>query len=284
MFHHDLLHFPQNRLHFSGNKLNLYNQLEDYDLFYCCNDFQTSFPNTDLGVAALQSERPPFPPVSYTMTGNVQSYMASHVGAFPRDDMDKRLTRYLTENVIISLPVDQAAAEDAFILNTPGTFPTDSDLDGMPDYWEISHNLNPAVQDHNGTEWSVNITGTAGYTNLECYLNCLSDAMVYGYTSNACGIDRSVSASQHEAAENESVHLVPNPARESFRILSDNGRLDEISDVALYSTQGILLKKWADVRVGEPMDCRDISPGLYLVEIRTRQQKTEPLYLRLIRQ
>jgi hypothetical protein len=34
--------------------------------------------------------------------------------------------------------------------------------------------LNPAVQDHNGTSVSVAMTGVAGYTNLECYLNELS--------------------------------------------------------------------------------------------------------------
>jgi hypothetical protein len=47
MFHHDLLHFSQNSLYFSGNKLSLYPQLADFELFYCCNDFPTSYPNTD---------------------------------------------------------------------------------------------------------------------------------------------------------------------------------------------------------------------------------------------
>jgi len=30
------------------------------------------------------------------------------------------------------------------------------------------------VQDHNGTSVSVAMTGVAGYTNLECYLNELA--------------------------------------------------------------------------------------------------------------
>lgn len=284
MFHHDLLHFPQNRLYFSGNKLNLYNHLKDYDLFYCCNDFPTSFPNTDLGVAALQSERPPFPPVSYTMTDNVQSYMASHVGAFPRDAMDKRLTRYLSENVIIGLPVDQAAADDAFVLNAPANAPTDSDLDGMPDYWEISHNLNPAVQDHNGTEWSVNITGMAGYTNLECYINCLSDALVHGYTSDACGITGFMTANREEEADNEIIHIVPNPAGETFSILSDHGMQDGYFDVTLYISSGLVQKKWEGTSMGELLDIKDLAPGLYIAQIKSREQTTRPVFARLIKQ
>lgn len=42
---------------------------------------------------------------------------------------------------------------------------TDSDHDGMPDYWELAHNLNP-----NDAADRNNI-GTAHYTNLEVYLN-----------------------------------------------------------------------------------------------------------------
>lgn len=284
MFHHDLLHFPQNRLYFSGNKLNLYTGLADYDLFYCCNDFPDGLPNTDLGVASLQTERAPFPSITYTETDELPAYMLKFAGAFPRDAMDKRLLSNIEDNSILSLPVDQAGADDAFVLNTPGSVPPDSDLDGMPDYWEISHDLNPAVQDHNGTEWSQNITGTAGYTNLECYLNCLSDALVNGYTTSSCGIAGFMSAARDEAAESRIVHVVPNPAGESFRILSDNGRFDDISEVTLYSAQGHLLKKWSDVRLGEPLDIVDINPGFYLAEIKSRQQKTAPVFVRLIRQ
>ena len=48
----------------------------------------------------------------------------------------------------------------------------------MPDDWERAHGLDPLVQDHNGTGLSVSMTGIAGYTNLECYLNELSDLRV----------------------------------------------------------------------------------------------------------
>jgi rhamnogalacturonan endolyase len=48
-----------------------------------------------------------------------------------------------------------------------GRAPVDTDLDGMPDYWEIAAGLNPNVDDHNGD------ADGNGYTNLEDYLNSL---------------------------------------------------------------------------------------------------------------
>lgn len=43
--------------------------------------------------------------------------------------------------------------------------PRDSDCDGMPDAWEVSHDLQPMVDDHNGD------ADGDGYTNLEEFLN-----------------------------------------------------------------------------------------------------------------
>jgi len=41
----------------------------------------------------------------------------------------------------------------------------DTDGDGMPDWWEVKHGLNPAVPDHNGD------FDADGYTNIEEYIN-----------------------------------------------------------------------------------------------------------------
>jgi hypothetical protein len=46
--------------------------------------------------------------------------------------------------------------------------PTDSDHDGMPEFWETSHGLNPDdANDRNGHDLDAN------YTNLEVYLDWL---------------------------------------------------------------------------------------------------------------
>ena len=80
----------------------------------------------------------------------------------------------------------------------------------MPDYWETSHGLNKGIQDHNGTGLSNSITGINGYTNLECYINCLSDYVVSGQTSSACGIT-GVTSIQAIPIDDEYVCVYPNP-------------------------------------------------------------------------
>lgn len=56
----------------------------------------------------------------------------------------------------------------------------------MPDWWEIHHGLDPWAPDHNQEQLSAvytpqtDSTDTTKYDNLECYLNRLSDNLVYG--------------------------------------------------------------------------------------------------------
>lgn len=91
MYHFDILNFSQNRLYFSGNKMNLYPQYSDYQLFYCCNDFPTNLPNTDFGLAQRSNTRFSFPQISYHSSMELLDYSSTFVGAFPRDAMDQRL-------------------------------------------------------------------------------------------------------------------------------------------------------------------------------------------------
>ena len=189
MYHFDLLNYDENELFYSGNKINLYPNYSDYQLFYCCNDFDLYNPNTDMGTADLLAAKHNFYEViSYTNTDSLQNYIAKNAGAFPRDPMDERLANSIANGIIVDLPVDEAAADDAFLTTQTGLPVIDSDEDGMPDYWEVLQGLDKTKQDHNGTELSEKITNESGYTNLECYLNCLSDALVNGNTTPECQI------------------------------------------------------------------------------------------------
>ncbi|MBK8473096.1 MAG: hypothetical protein IPL33_13570 [Sphingobacteriales bacterium] len=187
-----LLNYPQNQLFSSDNRLNLYPSYADYDLFYCCNDFNLYNPNTDLGIATILSTPHSFPAITYQATNNLQAHLSQRVGAFPRDSMDRRLLASVQNNTINPSPLSDlefVTTSDAFLLDadTPQA-PQDTDNDGMPNYWETAHSLNNSLQDHNNTNLSVSITGIPGYTNLECYLNCLADALVNGGSSPECGI------------------------------------------------------------------------------------------------
>ena len=166
MFHFDLLNFSQNNLYFSGNKLNLYPQYSDYQLFYCCNDFNQNNPNTDLGAANLKTSAFNYPSISYTPTNELLNKLRAVNGAFPRDSMDRRLFEPLFSGNITNVPIGDAAADDVYILDSAPEAPVDSDEDGMPDYWELAHGLQSSMHDHNDLNLSMSITGTAGYTNL----------------------------------------------------------------------------------------------------------------------
>ncbi len=220
MFHHDLLHFNPNQLYFSGNKLSKYPGLADYDLFYCCNDFDTNYPNTDFGIAQRLNQRHTFPTFNLLQTYDLPSYMTEQAGAFPRDDMDSRLMSYVRDLTFDSHPIDQEYIQDGFLIqNSIPPFP-DTDQDGMPDYWEDSHSLNPNQQDHNGSQLSQQIFGIQGYTNLECYMHCLSDFVINGNVNlrNYCGIQGYSYVNNEPKFTETVVHVYPNPVSQTIHI------------------------------------------------------------------
>lgn len=160
--------------YFADNHSNLWPTRADWDLNYCCNDYNGS---SAARPAWARTARHDFPAVTVMPSTSVRAYALANAGAFPRDPMDRRLMGNVAAGTFDSRPINTNPANDALALNYTGTAPAapaDTDNDGMPDAWEAAHGLNPAVQDHNGTSVSVSMTGVAGYTNLECYLNELA--------------------------------------------------------------------------------------------------------------
>lgn len=234
----DLLSNASNRLFASGNTMNQYPTLSDYQLFYCCDDFNTNAPNTNLGAATRLSTRNNFPAISYTPSNQLVAYAIENVGAFPRDSMDRRLMTPLKNNVIDTSPINGTDYyNDTFLTDAAQTAPTDTDNDGMPNDWETSNGLNPNVQDHNGTQLSKKFTGIEGYTNLECYLNELSDKIV-GKKNIVVdpGGGTSITGVELSADERISVVISPNPADAGITIkingeLSHNWRFEMIDSI-----------------------------------------------------
>lgn len=135
------------------------------------------------GPAGVSVTRFSYPTIGYTPTGDLIANIQADCGAQPSDPMDRRLLGYLDDNLnsgYQSFPAvgvltdsDSDGTPDAYEFDwtqSPAA-PVDSDNDGMPDVFETSHGLDPNVADHNATTLSP-----AGYTNLEVYLNALSDA------------------------------------------------------------------------------------------------------------
>jgi len=178
----DFLDVSENSLFVSGNTLSRYPALSDYQLFYCCNDFSGAMPNTDLGVAIRRSTRHSFGPVSYLDATTLRAHLLANSGAYPTDPMDRRIRASVQSGLIASTPYETPLANDTFDLDfDPGNAPpapVDTDADGMPDAFELRYSvygLNPNMADNNGAGLSLPLTGVAGYTNLEVYLNLLAD-------------------------------------------------------------------------------------------------------------
>ena len=181
MFDDQILRNSGNQLYVSGNQMNLYPSLSDYQLFYCCNDFTAAGANTGAQVAQKLPSRNPFPLITYTPTAQVQTTLLNTVGAWPRDPMDIRLLQSVATNTIATAPRNTNPAGDALLPAYSGTAPVapvDTDSDGMPDTWETVKGLNPTVADANGTHLS-----SAGYTDLEVYLYELSESRITGWSA-----------------------------------------------------------------------------------------------------
>jgi hypothetical protein len=270
MFHHDLLHFSQNQLHFSGNRINLYNNLSDYQLFYCCNDFKGSEPNSDLGLAQILSSRLPFPIINYLPTADLKSYIQNNAGAFPRDQMDSRLMQNISLNSINITPVNIPVANDPFILSTGNSSPQDSDLDGMPDYWEILQGLNPGIQDHNNLNLSQKITSVTGYTNLECYLNCLSDALVSGFTTDNCRINGFTTSVSNNQKQLNLFKIYPNPGGSEIFVKGPETNFDLI----IYDQLGKIKFKYDNLTTLSLLRLDDFVSGFYFFQFFNSSDKS----------
>ncbi len=156
----------QNTIYQSGNKLQRGTTVQSYAM----------------NMPSLQSPHA-YPAVTLTSTDGLVSYMKTNAGAFPRDPMDRRLISYL------SMPIDSKPKAwsstsgknfgDGLSVNPTKPVPTDTDKDGMPDAWETAHTLNPNVSSPSAftlaNRANNGVAGcTAGYTDLECYLNELA--------------------------------------------------------------------------------------------------------------
>lgn len=169
------LQSPNNGTHayFSDNRINLWPARQDWDFNYCCSDYNgESHARPSWAVTTAL----PLAPATVIAASAVRSYAVNNEGAFPRDAMDTRLMSFVAASTIDSRPSNTNPAGDALSVAIAGTGPvppSDADSDGMSDAWELTHGLNPFVQDHNSLQCS-----SVGYTCIEVYLNELADQRV----------------------------------------------------------------------------------------------------------
>jgi hypothetical protein len=104
--------------------------------------------------------------VDYRLIGTVNNHLGRLVDAVGPND---QITDYVTNNI--------NGTNYVFVRGWPAlnstVAPTDTDQDGMPDYWELNLGKNPNVANNNNLN-------PDGYTDLENYLNWLADLHALG--------------------------------------------------------------------------------------------------------
>lgn len=147
----------------------------------------SEWPIANYGSMDLQSV-----PYAYPITNAVPPLTAlkfaiSDVGASPRRDIvDERLMTELTSWGSLG---ETISSEYGTPMSGPGVInggvaPTDTDQDGMPDYWENGTGSDPNVANNNDPSPSG-----SGYTRLEDYINWLAEPHGFALTNTACDVE-----------------------------------------------------------------------------------------------
>jgi hypothetical protein len=188
-----------------------------------------------------------------TATEAYQSVLAK-AGTIQRDVVERRVVQDVTSGKpqyigtkaagIIDKETD---AEGFYEYDSNYTLPIDSDGDGMPDDWEISHQLDPQVADNNRLN-------SDGYTALEVYLNALmGEEQKCDFSTNALE-----ATTLRMQASYDSLHKVLHIGEEAI-----GGRLE------VYNTGGQLLSV-RHLRSTET-SLADLPVGFYLLRISGRE-------------
>ena len=110
---------------------------------------------------------------SYQSATDAFQTVLDTVGCFPRDHVEKRLINETQTNTFTYTGsvgkkkgvIDTPSDAEGFYAYTVVPPLADTDADGMPDFWETAHGMNPAVADQNTRD------AVTGYTMLEVYLD-----------------------------------------------------------------------------------------------------------------
>jgi pectate lyase len=128
-------------------------------------------PRAAFGPVDWQEKPFGYPTVTIRSASDALKMVAANAGAsLPRDEVDQQLVAELQSAGTLG---ETIARETDAPMKGPGAIrtgptPEDTDRDGLPDRWELSHGLDPKNPDDG------NHVAADGYTELEHYLNGLA--------------------------------------------------------------------------------------------------------------
>jgi hypothetical protein len=189
------------------------------------------------------------------------------VGPFPRDSCDRRLIHEMQTGTgqwrnlnNVERSTRRLIPRDPLTL-PKFTKPADTDNDGMPDYWEVLHGLDP----NDGTDYKTPMNG--GYDAIEVFVNELSDTLVAkGQWPATLSVDEAYLVSQGNGL---TVH--PNPFNGQTRLTFKLGNKQSVA-INIYNLNGRLVSKVVDGERAEgrhfiTLKTDGLAPGLYLARL-----------------
>ena len=147
----------------------------------------SEWPIASYGPMDLQATPFAYPITNALPPLTALKFAISDVGVSPRRDIvDERMMTELTSWGSIG---ETISSEYGTPMSGPGIInggvaPTDTDQDGMPDYWENGTGSNPNVANNNDPSPSG-----SGYTRLEDYLNWLAETHGLALTNATCDVE-----------------------------------------------------------------------------------------------
>jgi hypothetical protein len=212
---------------------------------------------------------------SYTVQAAYDSVLA-HAGCLPRDTTARRVIEEVRTGTGTWGMKDWEKQTTADLMAGLSVYarPLDTDNDGLPDYWENSHGLNP-----NDNADHVLDRDSDGYTNIEEYINALADTLkvcaVEGRPVPKPGAIEDFPSRQQGHAR---IKAYPNPFNSIIKIVVSH-QLSAVSnfDLKIFDINGKILK---DLTHGIPnssfvirnsfsfyLQAEGLSPGIYIIKL-----------------
>lgn len=200
----------------------------------------------------------PMEPVTTTSPSQAKVDVLAFAGAcIPRrDTIDRRIVNDVVRGTGHSIATTAQQPEGAWPLLNSLPAPPDNDHDGMPNDWELAHNLNP------NNPADRNTIGLNGYTQLEVYLNTLTGEIV-------------THADEGDASLPKEFHLgqnYPNPFNPTttinYRIARKSHVKIAVFDMLGREVAGLVNRFEEPGYKSVPWDARAFTSGVYFYQLK----------------
>lgn len=181
-----------------------------------------------------------------------------------RDNVDKRIISDATTGTATFMTggfgsingiIDTQAAVGGWPILAISEAPLDTDLDGIPDFWEDAKGLKK-----NDPADAQLLTVDGKYPNVEVYINSLVANITENQNKNAI-----VTSTEKEIKKTDNIRIFINNSL--GKLIIETG--EKVNSVMIYSASGVLVKSQTVKSYPEEINVGNLKNGIYLVKVNT---------------